>query len=80
MAERKKPVRRPVEERIAEIDKKIATHEANIETLKKRKEGILNSKLNKSKAAEMKELIAKATESGLTKEQIAEKLGIKLGE
>ena len=38
MAERKTPVRRSAEERIAEIDKKIAAHEANIVTLKQKKE------------------------------------------
>ena len=78
MAERKAPVRRSSEERIAEIDKKIAAHEANIATLKQKKESILNPKPRRSKAAGMKALIAKAKESGLTNEEIAEKHGIKL--
>lgn len=80
MAERKSPVRRSAEERIAEIDKKIAAHEANIATLKKKKEAILNPKPRRSKAAGMKALITKAKESGMTNEQIAEKLGITLDE
>lgn len=78
MAEKRHLVRRPAEERIAEIDKKIAAHKANIATLERKKEAILNPKPRQSKAAATKTLIAKAQESGMTIKEIAEKLGIKI--
>lgn len=77
-SEKRKLVRRSVEERVAEIDKKIAAHEESIKKLEERKQKILNPKPRASKAAGMKVLIAKAKEAGLTDEQIAEKLGITL--
>ena len=48
--------------------------------LEEKKHAILNPKPRTSKAAGMKVLIAKAKEAGLTDEQIAEKLGLKLDE
>ncbi len=74
----RKLVRRPAEERIAEIDKKIAAHKDSIQKLEAKKHAILNPKPRASKAAGMKALISKAKEAGLTNEEIAEKLGISL--
>lgn len=54
--------RRTVEERIAEIDAKIAALEAKKEKL--------------TRPAKMKDILAKAAESGMTLEEIAEKLGL----
>lgn len=76
----RKLVRRPVEERIAEIDKKIAGHKDAIQKLEAKKNTILNSKPCASKAAGLKALISKAKEAGMTNEEIAEKLGISLND
>lgn len=72
--------RRPAEERIAEIDKKIAGHKEAIKKLEAKKHTILNSKPRASKAAGLKALISKAKEAGMTNEEIAEKLGISLND
>lgn len=74
MAERKT---RSKEERIAEIDKKIAHHKECIKALEVKKEAILNPKPRTRVSKSFNTLIKKAKESGLTNEQIAEKLGIK---
>lgn len=76
--ERKKSVRRSSEERIAEIDAKISTHKATIAKLEAKKESILHPKARISKSAQMKALLNKAKENGMTNEEIAEKLGIEL--
>lgn len=73
MAER---IRRSAEERIAEIDKKIAAHKANIAVLEEKKKAILNPKPRITKAAKMKAIIEGAKKSGMSPEEIAEKLGI----
>lgn len=78
--ERKAPVRRSVEERVADIDSAIKFHEEKIKALQAKKEKILHPPQRKSKAAGMKALIAKAKEAGLTNEEIAEKLGINLND
>lgn len=62
--------RRSQEERIAELDAKIKSHEETIEKLKAKKEAILNPKPRASKAAKTKALIAKAKEAGFTDEEI----------
>ena len=72
--------RRPAEERIAEIDKKIAGHKEAIKKLEAKKHTILNPKPRASKAAGLKALISKAKEAGVTNEEIAEKLGISLND
>jgi hypothetical protein len=73
---KRKLVRRSAEERVAEIDAKIATHQEAIEKLQAKKEEILNPKPRLSKAAKMKAILNVAKESGMTPEEIAEKLGI----
>lgn len=72
--------RRPAEERIAEIDKKIAGHKEAIKKLEAKKHTILNPKPRASKVAGLKALISKAKEAGMTNEEIAEKLGISLND
>ena len=72
--------RRPAEERIAEIDKKIAGHKEAIKKLEAKKHTILNPKPRASKAAGLKALLSKAKEAGMTNEEIAEKLGISLND
>ena len=72
--------RRPAEERIAEIDKKIVGHKEAIKKLEAKKHTILNPKPRASKAAGLKALISKAKEAGMTNEEIAEKLGISLND
>ncbi len=74
----RKLIRRPPEERLAEIDKKIAFHQNSIKNLEAKKQTILHPKRRKSKAATMKALILKAKETGLTNKEIAERLGISL--
>ena len=80
-AETKRKLNRsPAEERIAEIDKKIAGHKEAIKKLEAKKHTILNPKPRASKAAGLKALISKAKEAGMTNEEIAEKLGISLND
>lgn len=69
-AEKRKLVRRPAEERIAEIDAKINAHKESIKKLEQKKAAILNPKPRTSKAAKTKMLITKAKEAGLTDEEI----------
>lgn len=68
--EKRKLVRRPAEERIAEIDAKINAHKESIQKLEQKKAAILNPKPRTSKAAKTKMLITKAREAGLTDEEI----------
>lgn len=74
--EKRKLVRRPAEERIAEIDKKIAGHEKAIKTLRSKKEAILNPKPRPSKSARMKAISTIAKETGMSEEEVIKKLGI----
>lgn len=81
--EKRKIVRRSAEERVAEIDAKIATckvtiakQEEKIAALEVKKQAILNPVPRVSKAGQLKELLNKAKASGMTNEEIAEKLGI----
>lgn len=81
--EKRKIVRRSADERVAEIDNKIATckviikkQEDKISELEQKKQAILNPVPRVSKAGQLKALINKAKESGMTTEEIAEKLGI----
>lgn len=62
-------VRRSTDERIAEINTKIANHEKAIENLKAKKESILNPKPRGTGAKKIK--VKKAKEAGCSNEQIA---------
>ncbi len=64
-------VRKTKEERIALIDEKISKKQAEIDELKRQKEKLLHP-------VNMKTVMAKAKEAGLTPEEIAEKLGIEV--
>lgn len=74
--EKKKLVRRSAEERIAEIDKKIANHENAIKNLKAKKESILNPRVRPSKSAKMKAITTLAKETGMSEAELIEKLGL----
>lgn len=81
--EKRKIVRRSAEERVAEIDSKIAIckatiakQEEKIVALEAKKQSILNPVPRVSKAGQLKELLNKVKESGMTNEEIAAKLGI----
>ena len=60
-----------VEERIAMIDAKIAKKKGEIESLEAQKQKLLHP-------VNMKTVMAKAKEAGLTPEEIAAKLGIEV--
>lgn len=62
---------RSVEERVADIDKKIAKRQEEIAKLEEQKYRLLHP-------VNMKIVMAKAKEAGLTAEEIAEKLGIEV--
>ena len=72
----KKRIRRSAEARVAEIDEKIAAHKDAIKKLEQRKNEILNPKPRLSKSQKVKIVIDKAKDSGMSVEEIAEKLGI----
>ena len=62
-------VRKTTNERIALIDEKIAKKRAEIESLESQKNKLLHP-------VNMKTVMAKAKEAGLTPEEVAEKLGL----
>lgn len=72
----KKRIRRSAEARVAEIDEKIAAHKDAIKKLEQRKNEILNPKPRLSKAQKVKLVIDKAKDSGMSVDEIAEKLGV----
>lgn len=77
---RERSANRPYEAVIAEIDKKIADHQRHIETLTAKKKDILDraqKKEAKAKEQKAQDVLASALESGLTPEQIMERLNIK---
>ena len=75
--ETKKRVRRSAEEIAAEIDVKIAAHKETIKKLEQRKAEVRAPKKPRmTKAQKMKMLIDKANESGMSVDEIAEKLGV----
>lgn len=74
--EKKKNVRREKKEIIADLDKKIAYHERLIVSLKEKKEAILNPVLTPK--AQLKTLLDKANEKGISPEEMAKMLGISL--
>ncbi len=61
------------EERIALIDQKIAKKQSEIASLEAQKQKLLHP-------ISMRAVLAKAKEAGLSPEEIAEKLGIDMGE
>ena len=65
------PGRKTVEERVAIIESKIAKKQAEIEGLEAQKQKLLHP-------VTMKTVMVKAKESGLTPEEIAEKLGLEV--
>ena len=67
---------RTKEQIIAEFDSKIAYHEKCIESLKAKKEEVLNPPVTPKQ--QLKAVLAKAEENGLSPEEIAKKLGIEL--
>lgn len=60
-----------VDERVAILDQKIAKKQAEIDTLEAQKQKLLHP-------VNMKTVMAKAKEAGLTPEQIAERLGLEV--
>jgi len=64
-------VRRTVDERIAILDEKIAKKQAEIAELEAQKEKLLHP-------VSMRAVLAKAKEAGLTAQEVAEKLGLKV--
>lgn len=69
---------RTVEERVKEIDDKILSYKHKISNLEHRKQEILNPKPRISKAKQFRLIMEKAKESGMSNEEIAKKLGIKI--
>lgn len=68
-----KRMRHSLEERIAEIDKKMVYHKNRIEKLEQKKESAIKAVNSKSS---LKVIIEKARESGLSNEEIAQRLGV----
>lgn len=67
---------RTVEERISEIDRKISFHKSALQKLEEKKKSLLNPKPRNSYQSKMKSLMLKAKRSGMSLDEIAEKLGI----
>ena len=65
------PAARPVAERVAAIDQKIAKKKAELEALEQQKNRPLHP-------VSMRTILTKAKEAGMTPEEIAEKLGIEV--
>lgn len=63
--------RKTVDERIALLDQKIEKKKAELDALEAQKQKLLHP-------VNMKTVLAKAKEAGLTPEEIAEKLGIEV--
>ncbi|MCI8815377.1 MAG: hypothetical protein HFF16_02815 [Angelakisella sp.] len=79
MEESKKRVRRSVEERAAELDKKILAHREAIKALEEKKADLFRPKKRRRTEAEIsKELISKAKKAGMSSKEIAEKLGLSI--
>lgn len=70
MSEKRTRTIRPVEERIAEIDKKIAAHQAAIDQLQKKRETALNPKRGGNKKIGVATLKTIMKENGLTCEDV----------
>jgi len=66
LEEKKRLVRRSADERIAELDKKIAYHQRSIENLEKRKRAIVNG----AKRPDYKDILTEMAESGLSPDEM----------
>ena len=64
-------IKKTVEERVAILDAKIAKKQEEINNLEAQRQKLLHP-------INMKTVMAKATESGMTPEEIAEKLGLEI--
>ena len=79
LGEKKQRVRRSVEKRAAALDAKIQTHKEAIKALEEKKAALFRPKKKRRSDAEIaKELIAKAKKSGMSTQEIAEKLGLEM--
>ena len=79
MEESKKRVKRSVEERAAELDKKILAHREAIKVLEEKKADLFRPKKRRRTEAEIsKELLSKAKKAGMSSKEIAEKLGLSI--
>ena len=79
MEETKKRVRRSVEERAAELDKKIQAHKEATKLLEEKKAELFRPKKRRRSDAEIaKDLLARAKKAGMTSKDIAEKLGLEM--
>ena len=79
MEETKKRVRRSVEERAAELDKKIQAHKIALKLLEEKKAELFRPKKRRRSDAEIaKDLLARAKKAGMTSKDIAEKLGLEM--
>lgn len=68
--------RRSLEERIAEIDAKIAKHQDNIKSLKEQKSALLTPPKTKKKKTSIANAIKLAKEKGMSAGDILKKLGL----
>ncbi len=64
-------IRKPVEEKIALLDQKIAKKQEELDALEAQKQKLLHP-------VNMKTVMAKAKEAGLSAEEIAKKLGLEM--
>lgn len=78
MAERKKRENFDQQKALTEIERLIEHHKKCIANLEEKKTAILNRKANPN--AQMKKVMGKVKDLGLSAEEIAEKLGITLDE
>lgn len=76
--EKKRQPHRTVDERVIEIDAKIAAHKSNIITLERRKKLLLTPKKSREKKPSMSVVIAEMKKAGLTPDEIVKKLGLKI--
>ena len=70
MNEESKRIRRSLEERVAEIDKKIEGHEKIIAKLKSKKEALLNPQIRTRKNTAKKAISTLAKEYGIAEEDV----------
>lgn len=61
--------RRSVEERVAEVEQKIAYHEEHLKVLNQKKQDLLNP-TKKTRKASMKQVTEKIKESGLSPDEL----------
>lgn len=71
--------KRTAEERVAEIDTKIASHKLMVSKLEEKKNAILNPK-SKTKKSTIKNILSQAKANGMSADEIAKKLGIEINQ